>query len=51
VLEFPFFRDVAGVPPEALIAAHDLRAGGFFGLIVAATPLAPAGAALLLRRS
>jgi hypothetical protein len=49
--ELLFFRYVAGVPWETLIAAHDPREGGFFGLVILATLLAPPAMARLSGRS
>jgi hypothetical protein len=49
--ELLFFRYVAGVPWETLVAAHDPRKGGTFGVILLALLLAPAAVARLTGRS
>ena len=49
--EILFFHYVGGLPWEALVAAHDPRQGGTFGVILLALLLAPAAVARLSGRS
>lgn len=48
--ELLFFHYIAGVPWDALVAAHDPRQGGTFGVILLALLLAPATVARLSGR-
>jgi hypothetical protein len=48
--EFPFFHYVAGVSWSELLAAYDIRRGGYSGVVVLAILLAPPAVAYARRR-